>query len=72
MTEQEKLVMLEECLDMEEGALKADMELEELEEWDSLSKLSLMAEAKKRMGKQLTIEEMMGFKTIQDILDYFN
>ena len=44
--------------------------LEEMDEWDSLSKLGLMAEVKTRLNKRLTVEEVQKFKTVQDIIDY--
>ena len=65
MNLEEKIVLLEELMDLEDGTLEASSELEEFEEWDSLSKLSLMAAAKKEFGKKLTVEEMNMFKTVQ-------
>ena len=38
----EKLSMLEETLDLEEGALAPDMELADIDEYDSMAKLSLI------------------------------
>jgi acyl carrier protein len=72
MNLEEKIVLLEELMDLEDGTLEASSELEEFEEWDSLSKLSLMAAAKKEFGKKLTVEEMNMFKTVQDICDYLS
>ena len=67
----EKLEYLEEIMDYEdEGNLKADMLLEDIEEWDSLSSLSLTVEVKKKYGNNLTTEEIKTFKTVQDICDY--
>ena len=72
MNLEEKIVLLEELMDLEDGTLEASSELEEFEEWDSLSKLALMAAAKKEFGKKLTVEEMNMFKTVQDICDYLS
>ena len=47
----ELLEMLEEIMDIKEDTLETTTVLSELEEWDSLSKLSLMAEAKKNYQK---------------------
>ena len=46
------------------------MLLEDIEEWDSLSSLSLTVEVKKKYGNNLTTEEIKTFKTVQDICDY--
>lgn len=66
---QEKLTMLEEIMELEEGTLSLEMNLEEIEEWDSISKLSLMAESN-AMGKKLTAAEIKEFKTVGDICDW--
>ena len=72
MTQEEKLELLEEVLDMDKEDRYCDvtMNLEEMDEWDSLSKLGLMAEVKTRLNKRLTVEEVQKFKTVQDIIDY--
>lgn len=75
MTQEEKLELLEEVLDMDEEDMDEEdidvtMNLEEMDEWDSLSKLGLMAEVKTRLNKRLTVEEVQKFKTVQDIIDY--
>ena len=70
MTQEEKLELLEEVLDMDKEDIDVTMNLEEMDEWDSLSKLGLMAEVKTRLNKRLTEEEVQKFKTVQDIIDY--
>lgn len=70
MTQEEKLELLEEVLDMDKEDIDVTMNLEEMDEWDSLSKLGLMAEVKTRLSKRLTVEEVQKFKTVQDIIDY--
>lgn len=70
MTQEEKLELLEEVLDMDKEDIDVTMNLEEMDEWDSLSKLGLMEEVKTRLNKRLTVEEVQKFKTVQDIIDY--
>ncbi len=67
---QEILELLEEVMDIEEGVLAPETKLAEVDEWDSLSKLALMAEVKKRVNRRLSTEEILNFKTVQDIIDY--
>ncbi|MBQ9610438.1 MAG: acyl carrier protein [Lachnospiraceae bacterium] len=62
------LELMSEILDIEVGELGEETILEELDEWDSLAKLSLMAEAKKRYHKMIAPDEMKEFKTIGDII----
>lgn len=69
MDEGKKLALLEEALEMEEGELKADMELEGLDEYNSLSKLSIIVMMNDEFGKKLTNDQVKAFSTVQDILD---
>lgn len=70
MTNEEKIAMLEEAMDLDEGTLNMDSALEDFEEWDSLSKLSLIAVAKKEFGISLKAEDIKAFVTVKDICDY--
>lgn len=70
MSLKEKLEILEEILEMDEESLKEDMVLEDIEEWDSMSKLYLVTYVKKNMKKRLTVEQIKEFVTIKDICDY--
>ena len=70
MTLQEKLDVLEDVLELDEGTLNVEDSLEDIEEWDSMSKLYLVTYVKKEMKKRLTVDEIKNFKTVQDICDY--
>ena len=70
MTLQEKLEVLEDVLELDEGTLNVEDSLEDIEEWDSMSKLYLVTYVKKEMNKRLTVDEIKNFKTVQDICDY--
>ncbi len=47
--------------------LRLDTELDSIEEWDSLAKLSLMAYAKKEFDYNLTASQIREFVTVDDI-----
>ena len=66
----EKLVMLEEVFEMDEGTLSADMLLDELEQWDSMAKLSVIVLMDDEFGKELTGDQIKKFVKVQDILDF--
>lgn len=72
MTTEEKIAMLEDIMDLDEGMLTLDSVLDDLEEWDSLSKLSLIVEAKQQFNKVLLAETIRSFKTVNDICDYLD
>lgn len=66
----EKLRMLEEIIQLDESALNIDAQLKDIEEWDSISKLALMASVKKKWGEDLTVEKLQTFVTVRDICEY--
>ncbi len=68
--ERKVIEMLEEILELDEGELTPDMELSEVEEWDSIAKLALMAEVKKNWSRNLTVEKIKEFQTVKDICDF--
>lgn len=70
MTNVEKIAMLEEAMDLDEGTLNLDSVLEDFEEWDSLSKLSLLAFAKKDFGISLSADDIKNFVTVKDVCDF--
>ena len=72
MTVQEKLEVLEDILELDEGTLKVEDRLEDIDEWDSMSKLYLVTYVKKEMQKRLTVDEIKNFETVQDICDYLD
>ena len=70
MTTKEKLAFLEDLFEMDEGTLDANAELSSIEEWDSMAKLSLIVLMDDECGKTLKSNDIKGFNTVQDILDF--
>ena len=70
MTQEEKIAMLEDMLEMDGGSLKPEMELSSIEEYDSMAKLSLIVMMDDEFSKKLTGEQISEFKTVRDILDF--
>lgn len=66
----EKIAVLEEIMEVDEGILQADTELETLDEWDSFTKLCVMAEVKKQKGVTIDPKELENCKTVSDVLKY--
>ncbi len=70
MTNEEKIAMLEDMLELDGGTLAPETVLAEVEEYDSMAKLSLIVMMDEECGKKLTGEQIREFKTVQDILDF--
>ncbi len=68
MSEQERIELLEEIMDLDEGTLKIDDELANYEEWDSLTALTFISEMDERFGKKVTGEEIKAFVTVADAI----
>ena len=68
MTVQEKITLIEENLDLEEGTLTADTVLADLDEYDSMAKLSLIVMFDEEFSIKLSGEKIKCFKTVADIL----
>ncbi len=67
MTKQEFLVELEDILQREEPCSEFDS-LEDYEEWDSLSKMALMAYYDKNFGVKLRLDSFMDIKSVADLI----
>lgn len=72
MTEKEKIAMIEETLDLEEGALSGETVLADLEEYDSMAKLSLIVLMDEEFDIKVTGDMIKGFNTVKDILAIMN
>ena len=72
MSEKENLALLEETLELDDGTLSSDTVLSEIEEYDSMAKLSLIVLMDDEFGVKLTGDMIKGFKTVGDILSLMN
>lgn len=70
MTNQEKIALLEEMLELDKGALNEDAVLADIDEWDSMAALSLIVLMDEKFGKELSGKQIISFVTIKDILDF--
>lgn len=70
MSNTEVLNQIEEVLDVNEGTLRMDMKLEEVEEYDSMAKLSLIVMSDDDFDKKLTAEQLNDFQTVGDIVNF--
>lgn len=71
MTIEEKIAVLEDMLELENGTLTVETKLSTVDEFDSMAKLSLIVISDEEFGKELTGEQLREFKTIGDILTFW-
>ena len=68
MTNEEKIAILEEIMEVEEGTLTTETLLSNIEEWDSVSFLSFMAMMDEKFGKTVTGSEIKAKETVGDLM----
>ncbi len=69
MSTKEKLILIEECMDLEEGTLKPEDNLADYEEWDSVTALSIIAMMDEQFHKVVSGGNLKEAKTVADILE---
>lgn len=72
MTNEEKIRLLEETLDIEAYSLTEETLISEINELDSMGKLSLIVLCDEEFGKKLTGEKIREFVTVKDIIDFMS
>lgn len=65
-----KIQLIEELLEVEEGSLTENTLLGDLEEWDSIAELTLIATLDEKFNKIVSGKEIKEMKTVGDILAY--
>jgi len=69
MTNKEKMNLLEELLDIEKDSLSEETLLEDLDEWDSMAVITIIAMFDDEFEKVLTAKQVKAFESIKDIID---
>ncbi len=69
MEKKDKLAILEDMMELEKGTLAPETELNDLEEWDSLSALSFVVMLGDEFGRKVTGQEVRNMETVQDMLN---
>ena len=72
MTNKEKIVLLEEMLELDGNSIKEETMLSDIEEWDSMAILMLINLAEVKFNKKLKPAQVREFKTIGDILAFLD
>ncbi len=66
----EKLALIEEALDVDEGSISPETVLADVDEWDSIAALSLIVMFDEQFERTINGEQIRALVTIQDILSY--
>lgn len=66
----EKLALIEEAIDTEEGSLTPETLLSDVDEWDSIAALTLIVMLDEKFEKTITGAQIKALATVGDILAY--
>lgn len=69
MDVKQKLAMLEEMMELDDGTLAPETSLEDVEEWDSLAALNFVVLMKDEFNKTISGQQIRAFETVKDMLD---
>ena len=72
METSKKIELLEDMFEVEAGTLTPDMNLCDIDQWDSMASLSLILLLDEQFGKEINGEDIKKLSTIQDILNMMN
>ena len=68
MLVEEKVSLIEECMDLDAGTLNINSQIDIFEEWDSLTVLSIIAAVAEKNHQIIPGEEFKKVKTVSDIV----
>jgi acyl carrier protein len=68
MTNEEKIRLLEDAFELDVNTLNPETLLEDIPEYDSMAKLTLIVLCDDEFNKKLSGEQIKEFKTVKDIL----
>lgn len=68
MTNQEKLTMLEEMMELDADSLQEDTVLADLAEWNSMARLSFIVLMDEEFKKKVSAAQIRSFAQVKDIL----
>lgn len=72
MTTREKIALLEDMLEMDERSLEEGTLLDDIDDYDSMAKLSLIVLMEDEFSVKLSGEQIKTFKSIGDIIALMN
>ena len=72
MTDKEKLALLEETIEADEGTLNPAMNLNDVEQYDSVAKLSIIVMMEDEFDRKIDSGTVKSFVTVGDIMALMN
>lgn len=72
MTDQEKLQCIAESVEMDVSEISPDTVLEDLDNWDSVAVLSIIAVINEKFNRFPSAQEILAYTTVADLMKAFD
>ena len=69
MTEERKIELIEDLLEVDAGTISPEMQLEEVENWDSMTALALIVMIDEECGRRITGNDVKAMRSVRDIMN---
>lgn len=69
MNAEEKILLLANTVETDPGQINPQKALKDIEEWDSFARISVLAMFTKQFGRELSIDTLNSFVTVNDVLN---
>ncbi|MEY8333794.1 acyl carrier protein [Lachnospiraceae bacterium 47-T17] len=69
MTEERKIELIEDLLEVDAGTISPEMQLEDVENWDSMTALALIVMIDEECGRRITGNDVKAMRSVRDIMN---
>ena len=69
MTDERKIELIEDLLDVDAGTISPEMQLEDVENWDSMTALALIVMIDEECGRRITGNDVKAMRSVRDIMN---
>ena len=68
MTDERKIELIEDLLEVDAGTISPEMQLEDVENWDSMTALALIVMIDEECGRRITGNDVKAMRSVRDIM----
>ena len=69
MTDERKIELIEDLLEVDAGTISPEMQLEDVENWDSMTALALIVMIDEECGRRITGNDVKAMRSVRDIMN---
>ena len=69
MTDERKIELIEDLLEVDAGTISPEMQREDVENWDSMTALALIVMIDEECGRRITGNDVKAMRSVRDIMN---